>query len=148
MTDDHDTTDDGPDGQLDDHDTADDGPDGQLDDHDEPPADRPLDGATEEDAQSSPADPPGDGSASASDGEDGTTLTDGDADVRGYLLKGALVMLVVLGVVATLQFYLSAQTAIRRLASDEFRPVFVAAFNLVVLLAVGVGIAQVVRRLG
>jgi hypothetical protein len=73
---------------------------------------------------------------------------DGEADVRAYLLKGSLVLLVVLGVVATLQFYLSAQTAIRRMASDEFRPAFVAAFNLVVLLAVGVGIAQVVRRLG
>lgn len=78
---------------------------------------------------------------------DDRTPDDGEADVRAYLLKGSLVLLVVLGVVATLQFYLSAQTAIRRLVSDEFRPAFVAAFNLVVLLAVGVGIAQVVRRL-
>jgi len=73
---------------------------------------------------------------------------DGGADVGEYLLKGALVMLVVLGVIATLQFYLSAQTAISRLASTQFRPLFVAGFNLVVLLAVGIGIAQVVRRLG
>ena len=73
--------------------------------------------------------------------------TDDDADVGDYLLKGALVMLVVLGVVATLQFYLSAQTAIARLASDQFRPAFIAGFNLVVLLAAGIGIAQVVRRL-
>lgn len=131
---------------TDEPDTTDDGPGVQPDDHDEPPADRPLDGAAGENAQSSPAGPTGD--VSAADGEDGSLLTDGDADVRSYLLKGALVMLVVLGVVATLQFYLSAQTAIRRLASDEFRPVFVAAFNLVVLLAVGIGIAQVVRRMG
>lgn len=81
-------------------------------------------------------------------GGEGDREADEDADVRAYLLKAALVMLAVLGVVATIQFYLSTQTAIRRFASDEFRPVFVAAFNLVVLLAVGVGIAQVVRRMG
>lgn len=89
-----------------------------------------------------------DEAAPASDDPEGAASDDGEADVRAYLLKGALVLLVVLGVVATLQFYLSAQTAIRRMASEEFRPAFVAAFNLVVLLAVGVGIAQVVRRLG
>lgn len=77
----------------------------------------------------------------------GMLAIDKDADVRTYLLKGALVLLAVLGVIATVQFYLSTQTAIRRFASPEFRPVFVAAFNLVVLLAVGVGIAQVARHL-
>jgi len=67
--------------------------------------------------------------------------------VAEYLLKGALVLLVVLGVVATLQFYLSATRAIAQLAGDEYRPLFQAAFNLVVLLAAGIGVAQVVRRL-
>lgn len=71
-----------------------------------------------------------------------------DADVREYLLKGALVLLVVLGVVATLQFYLHAGTAISRLVSSDYRPLFLAVFNLAVVLAVGIGIAQVVRRLG
>lgn len=70
-----------------------------------------------------------------------------ETDVREYLLKGALAMLVVLGVVATLQFYLNAQAAIADLASEQFREAFIAAFNLVVLLAVGIGLAQVVRRL-
>lgn len=79
--------------------------------------------------------------------DDGVTAA-GGRDVREYLLKGSLVMLAVLGVVATLQFYVHAQTAIGRLVASDYRPLFLAVFNLVVLLAVGIGIAQVVRRLG
>lgn len=93
------------------------------------------------------------GEAAAARTSDGTAPAGPIADddtaerVREYLLKGALVVLGVLGVVATLQFYLSASAAISQFASEQFRPVFRAAFNLVVLLAVGIGIAQAVRRL-
>lgn len=83
------------------------------------------------------------------DGEEQETEPAGGGDrVEEYLLKGSLVVLFLLALVATMQFYSSAQTAISRLASDQFRPLFRAVFNLVVLLAAGIGIAQVVRRLG
>lgn len=73
---------------------------------------------------------------------------EGEAEaVAEYLLKGTLVLLVVLGVVATLQFYLSATRAIAQLAGDQYRPLFQAAFNLVVLLVAGIGISWQVRRL-
>lgn len=64
-----------------------------------------------------------------------------------YLLKGALVLLALLALVATLQFYLTTQTAISRWVAHEYRPLFLAAFNLVVLLASGIGITLVLRRL-
>lgn len=110
-----------------------------------------TDDTTDDAAEEQPDEQPDDGGSDFAPREVAENLAgDGEsdeADVRTYLLKGALVLLVVLGVVATLQFYLSAQTAIRRFASTEFRPVFIAAFNLVVLLGVGVGVAQVVRRM-
>lgn len=108
---------------------------------DEQPAEDRTDGVPDGDGDQ-------EGTIDQRDEGSGLVDIDEDADVQAYLLKGALVMLAVLGVIATVQFYLSTQTAIRRFSSPEFRPVFVAAFNLVVLLAVGVGIAQVVRRLG
>jgi hypothetical protein len=129
---------------TDDTDTPDDTDEGQDDDWTDGLSDGDADDADDVQAAGEDAD------GQAAD-DDAAGEADGDGDdsaVQAYLLKGTLVLLVVLGVVATLQFYLSAQTAIRRFASEEFRPVFVAAFNLVVLLAVGVGVAQVVRRLG
>jgi hypothetical protein len=143
MTDDTDTPDDTDEGQDDDW------TDGLSDgDADEDAGQQPGGEAADQQPGGEAADqqPGGEAADQQPGGEAGS---DGDESaVQAYLLKGTLVLLVVLGVVATLQFYLSAQTAIRRFASEEFRPVFVAAFNLVVLLAVGVGVAQVVRRLG
>ena len=66
---------------------------------------------------------------------------------RRYLLKGVLGMLALIGFIATIQFYRSASSAITQLVSPEFQPAFEAAFNLVVLLAVGIAIVQVLRRL-
>lgn len=87
-------------------------------------------------------------------GQTDGTRSDGDdpADdvekIRQYLLKGALGVLALLGIVATVQFYTSATAAINVLVSEEFQPIFQAAFNLVVLIGAGLGIAQVVRELG
>lgn len=93
--------------------------------------------------------------ADATDAEDATEETtsdpaEGDAAesrLAEYLLKGALVLLALLALVATLQFYLSTQTAIGRWVEHEYRPIFLAAFNLVVLLGSGIGITIVLRRL-
>lgn len=68
-------------------------------------------------------------------------------DVRTYLHWGALAGFLLLAVAATLQLYGSATRAIRIWVSPDFQPVFVAAFNLVVLLVAAIGISLVLRRL-
>lgn len=93
----------------------------------------------------------------ATDADDATSAettsesAEGDAGnesrLAEFMLKGALVLLALLALIATLQFYLSAQTAIGRWVEHEYRPIFLAAFNLVVLLASGIGITLVLRRL-
>lgn len=74
-------------------------------------------------------------------------LTDHARDVRTYLHWGALAGFALLAVAATLQLYGSATRAIRIWVSPDFQPVFVAAFNLVVLLVAAIGISLVLRRL-
>ena len=72
---------------------------------------------------------------------------DRSRDVRTYLYWGALAGLALLAAAATLQLYASASRAIRIWVAPDFQPVFVAAFNVVVLLVVGIGISVVLRRL-
>lgn len=79
-------------------------------------------------------------------GTQGTNTSD-TLDVRSYLYRGALVVLVLLAVVALFQFYMSALAVIRTFVADQYRPLFDAAFNLVVLLATGIGISFVVRSM-
>lgn len=67
--------------------------------------------------------------------------------IRQYLLKGALGLLVLVGVVATFRFYASATEAIDVLVAEQFQPIFQAVFNLILLLAVGIAIVQVIRKL-
>ncbi len=78
--------------------------------------------------------------------EPDTQPTDG-RNVHGYLYRGALVLLVFLAIVALFQFYMSALAVIRTFVADQYRPLFNAAFNLAVLLATGIGISYVVRKL-
>ncbi len=68
-------------------------------------------------------------------------------DPRKYLYQGALVVLVLLAVVALFQFYMSTLDGIRTFVAEQYRPLFNAAFNLVVLLAAGIGISFVVRSM-
>jgi hypothetical protein len=107
-----------------------------TDQPDAPPAesaDEPPDGP---DTESHPSGEPGAASALA-----------GPDDVREYLLKGVLVVLALVGVVATFQFYTSAIAAINEWVAPGYRPVFRAAFNLVVVLLAGVGVSLVLREL-
>ncbi|MFD1512064.1 hypothetical protein [Halomarina rubra] len=77
----------------------------------------------------------------------GTRSTlDGD-DLRTYLLYGALGVCVLLALVATVNFYGSASSAIDVWVSERYQPLYQAAFNLAVLLATGVGISLLVHRL-
>jgi hypothetical protein len=61
-----------------------------------------------------------------------------------YALLGGLV---VIGLVAALQFYLAADRTINVWVTREFRPPFKMVFNLVVLLVVGIGLSRQIRRL-
>lgn len=67
--------------------------------------------------------------------------------VRTLILRGALVVLGFVAVVALFQFYTSAVAVINEWVGREYRALFRAAFNLVVLLAAGIGISVVVREL-
>jgi len=68
-------------------------------------------------------------------------------DAVTYLYWAALAMLGLLAAIALVQFYLSASRAVSVWVNREYRPVFQAMFNLVVLLGAGVGVSLVLRRL-
>ncbi|WP_158055895.1 hypothetical protein [Halorussus halophilus] len=70
-----------------------------------------------------------------------------DSDARTYLFRGALVVLGLVAVVALFGFYQSVNAVIDQFIDGRYRPVFRAAFNLVVLLAAGIGISWTVREL-
>lgn len=68
-------------------------------------------------------------------------------DARDLLLRGALVVLGLIAVVSLFQFYNSIGALITEWVAREYRPLFRAALNLVVLLGAGIGISLVVREL-
>jgi hypothetical protein len=53
-------------------------------------------------------------------------------NVRGYLYRDALVLVVLFAVVALFQFCMSSLAVIRTFVADQYRPLFNAAFNLAV----------------
>jgi uncharacterized membrane protein len=67
--------------------------------------------------------------------------------IRRYANYAVLLALGLLAFVAVIQLYLSVSNVIRIWISEEYRSLFQAAFNLVVLLAAGVGITYQLRRL-
>ncbi|AXG07645.1 hypothetical protein DU500_15075 [Haloplanus rubicundus] len=85
--------------------------------------------------------------------ESESTATDADEDegrgerVRRYANYAVLLVLGILAFVAVIQLYLSVSNAIRTWIEPEYRSLFQAAFNLVVLLAAGLGISYQLRRL-
>jgi len=70
-----------------------------------------------------------------------------DFAVRTNLFRGALALFALLAVAAIIQLYGSVNATINTFVASEYRPLFRAAFNLVVLLASGVGISWCVREL-
>jgi len=96
-----------------------------------------------------PADPTADGGADAPPSArtlPGGLLDDAEA-ARRYLAWAAVALLALLAVVATVRVYTSASTAIVRFVAPALRPVFEAAFNLVVLLLALAGITRLLRGL-
>ena len=71
----------------------------------------------------------------------------GDRDIATLLNRIALAALVLLALVAALQFYLAVSATIDRWVVREYRSLFRAAFNLALLLLAGYGISVQVRRL-
>lgn len=70
-----------------------------------------------------------------------------DFEIRKNLYRGALGLFVLLAVVAVVQLYASVNATINTFVAHEYRPLFRAAFNLVVLLVAGIGISWTVREL-
>jgi uncharacterized membrane protein len=67
--------------------------------------------------------------------------------VRRYANYAILAVLGLLAFVAVVRLYLSVSNVIATWITDEYRSLFQAAFNLLVLLAAGVGISYQLRRL-
>ena len=73
--------------------------------------------------------------------------SDESRDLRRTLNYVLLAGLSLLALIATLQLYLNVSSVINQWISPEYRSLFQAAFNLVVLLLVGTGMVWQVRRL-
>lgn len=68
------------------------------------------------------------------------------ATMQRYLYRGAFVALALFGLFAATQFYLNASRTITVWVADDYRPLFQAAFNLVVVIACGLGLTVLVER--
>jgi len=99
----------------------------------------------EQDPTTPNADPVGPQAGQQSD-DDGGMFDDERRPVT-YLFWGAFGVLLLLALVATVRFYLSASNAISIWVADDYVPIFQSAFNLAVLFACGLGLSVLVRRL-
>jgi len=85
------------------------------------------------------------------DAETGDTVAEPDDDsgpaIAIYAQWAVFAILTLVALIATLQFYFSASSAIDTFVTDRYRPLFNAAFNLAVVLACGLGLSVLVRRL-
>lgn len=79
--------------------------------------------------------------------EDDQARDEDGRDVERYVRYVLLAGFTLLALVALLRFYFAASGAIDTWVTDEYRSLFQAAFNLVVLLAAGIGISWQVRQL-
>jgi hypothetical protein len=83
------------------------------------------------------------------DPDDDETADDADiisATMQRYLYRGAFVALALFGLFAATQFYLNASRTISVWVTPDYRPLFQAAFNLVVVIACGLGLTVLVER--
>jgi len=79
--------------------------------------------------------------------DEGESTDDDGHRVRRYANYAVLLVLGLLAFVALIRLYFSASNAITTWITSEYRSLFQAAFNLVVLLIAGVGISYQLRRL-
>lgn len=71
---------------------------------------------------------------------------DGTEDLVRYARYALLAGLALLALLATVRFYFAVSTTIDRWVAREYRSLFQAAFNLVVLLVAAIGISWEVRK--
>ncbi|MFC6989325.1 hypothetical protein ACFQJD_12520 [Haloplanus sp. GCM10025708] len=81
------------------------------------------------------------------DASNANDATDSGSGVRRYANYGLLAVLGLLAFIALIQFYLSTSRVISTWVTPEYRPLFQALFNLIVLLLAGLGISYQIRRL-
>ncbi|EMA11988.1 hypothetical protein BDK61_1892 [Haloarcula quadrata] len=86
------------------------------------------------------------------DADTGGGVDEPDDDNAGptiaiYAQWAVFAILTLVALIATLQFYFSASSAIDTFVTDRYRPLFNAAFNLAVVLGCGLGLSVLVRRL-
>ncbi|WP_276258212.1 hypothetical protein [Haloglomus litoreum] len=107
----------------------------------EPPANDSPDPAMSTDTTDTTArtEPPADDPPTDDTDEEGRDLV----RYARYALLGGLTLL---ALVATLRFYFAASNAIDIWVARQYRPLFQAAFNLVVLLLAAIGISWEVRK--
>lgn len=84
------------------------------------------------------------GSVSA-DGSGHATAS--DRSLVEYLEWAVFAILVLVLLIATLQFYTAASATINTFVTPRFRPPFKMAFNLAIVLAAGLGLSVLVRRM-
>jgi uncharacterized membrane protein len=82
----------------------------------------------------------------AGDAADAADTADGPR-VRRYANYAVLLLLGMLALVAVIRLYFSVSNAITTWVASEYRSLFQAAFNLVVLLVAGLGVSYQLRRL-
>ncbi|MDS0221495.1 hypothetical protein NDI54_09050 [Haloarcula sp. S1AR25-5A] len=83
----------------------------------------------------------------AVDEADGDEADDNGPAIAVYAQWAVFAILTLVALIATLQFYFSASSAIDTFVTDRYRPLFSAAFNLAVVLVCGLGLSVLVRRL-
>ena len=81
------------------------------------------------------------------DDTDETTESDTGQRVIDALQWAAFGILILVALIATLQFYFATSNAIRNFVTPDYRPLFQAIFNLVILLASALGLSVLVRRI-
>lgn len=89
---------------------------------------------------------PGAANAEPEGGDAEPDAADDSRDLVTYARYALLAGLTLLALVATFRFYFAVSSAIDLWVAREFRPLFQAAFNLVVLLLAAIGISWEVRK--
>ena len=85
------------------------------------------------------------------DASDASDASDAERDIGERMLTygqwAAFALLLLVALIATIRFYFAASATIDTFVTHRYEPLFMAGFNLVVLLACGLGLSALVRRL-
>ncbi|MEF8786083.1 MAG: hypothetical protein V5A45_09140 [Haloarculaceae archaeon] len=108
-----------------------------------PPETSGLEQVTQTPSDEPAARKPDDAGRARDESSDDTVISDG---MRRYLYRGSFVALALFGLFAAVQFYINASQTISVWIAPDYRPLFQAVFNLVVVLACALGLTVLVER--